>query len=151
MKFSAQEEYGIRCLLRIARFYEVGKSMTIPEISKGEGISQHNTAIILRVLRIGGFLESERGHIGGYALSRSPEEIIVGEVLSVLGGKLYDDDFCQSHSNKSSLCTISIDCSIRSLWMLIQDSVDNVVNNMRLSDLMGSENIFEDDTKKELA
>ena len=151
MKFSAQEEYGIRCLLRIARFYEVGKSMTIPEISKGEGISQHNTAKILRVLRIGGFLESERGHIGGYALSRSPEEIIVGEVLSVLGGKLYDDDFCQSHSNKSSLCTISIDCSIRSLWMLIQDSVDNVVNNMRLSDLMGSENIFEDDTKKELA
>ena len=151
MKFSAQEEYGIRCLLRIARFYEVGKSMTIPEISKGEGISQHNTAKILRVLRIGGFLESERGHIGGYALSRSPEEIVVGEVLSVLGGKLFDDDFCQSHSNKSSLCTISIDCSIRSLWMLIQDSVDNVVNNMRLSDLMGSENIFEDDTKKELA
>ena len=151
MKFSAQEEYGIRCLLRIARFYEVGKSLTIPEISKGEGISQHNTAKILRVLRIGGFLESERGHIGGYALSRSPEEIVVGEVLSVLGGKLFDDDFCQSHSNKSSLCTISIDCSIRSLWMLIQDSVDNVVNNMRLSDLMGSENIFEDDTKKELA
>jgi len=151
MKFSAQEEYGIRCLLRIARFYKVGKSLTIPEISKGEGISQHNTAKILRVLRIGGFLESERGHIGGYALSRSPEEIVVGEVLSVLGGKLFDDDFCQSHSNKSSLCTISIDCSIRSLWMLIQDSVDNVVNNMRLSDLMGSENIFEDDTRKELA
>ncbi len=151
MKFSAQEEYGIRCLLRIARFYEVGKSMTIPEISKGEGISQHNTAKILRVLRIGGFLESERGHIGGYALSRSPEEIVVGEVLSVLGGKLFDDDFCQSHSNKSSLCTISIDCSIRSLWMLIQDSVDNVVNNMRLSDLMGSEDMFENNTKKELA
>jgi len=151
MKFSAREEYGIRCLLRIARFYEVGKSLTIPEISKGEGISQHSTAKILRVLRISGFLESERGHIGGYALSRSPDEIVVGEVLSVLGGKLYDDDFCQSHAKKSSLCTISIDCSIRSLWMLIQDSVDQVVNNMKLSDLMGSENLFENNPKKKLA
>ena len=98
MKFSAQEEYGLRCLLRIARFYEMEKSLTIPEISRGEGITEHTTAKILRVLRLGGFLESERGHLGGYTLSRSPENIYVGNVLKVLGGKLYDDEFCKTHS-----------------------------------------------------
>ena len=75
MKFSAQEEYGLRCLIRIARFYEMGKSLTIPEISRGEGITEHTTAKILRVLRLGGFLESERGHLGGYTLSRPPGKI----------------------------------------------------------------------------
>src|SRR5947208_1215626 len=36
MKLTSQEEYGLRCLLRIAR---VRRSMTIPEISAEEGIS----------------------------------------------------------------------------------------------------------------
>lgn len=144
MKFSAQEEYGLRCLLRIAKFYHVGKSLTIPEISRSEGISEHNTGKILRVLRLGGFLQAERGQFGGYTLSRSPEEIKIDEVMLVLGGKLYDDSFCKSHSGASDFCTNSIDCSVRSLWKIIQDSVNSVIKNLTLKDLMGSENdLFE--------
>jgi Rrf2 family protein len=139
MKFSTQEEYGLRCLLRIAKFYHSGKSLTIPEISRAEGISEHNTGKILRVLRIGGFLTAERGQFGGYTLSSAPEEIKIDEVLYVLGGKLYDDSFCQSHSGDSDFCTNSIDCSVRSLWRIIQDSVNSVLKNLTLKDLLGSE------------
>lgn len=138
MKLSTQEEYGLRCLLRIARFHEMGKALTIPEISRGEGISEHVTAKILRALRLGGFIESARGHLGGYTLARSPQEILISNVLTELGGKLYDDNFCASHSKGDLLCTVTSDCSIRSLWVLIQKSVDNVLNNMHLSDLMKS-------------
>ncbi|MDQ7817546.1 MAG: Rrf2 family transcriptional regulator [Melioribacteraceae bacterium] len=144
MKFSSQEEYGLRCLLRIAKFYHVGKSLTIPEITRAEGISEHNTGKILRVLRLGGFLTAERGQTGGYTLSRSPEEIKINDVLFVLGGKLYDDSFCQLHSGAGDLCTNSIDCSVRSLWKIIQDAVNSVVKDLTLKDLLGSENeLFE--------
>lgn len=144
MKFSAVEEYGLRCLLRIAKFYEVEKAFTIPEISKLEGISEHNTGKILRALRIGGFLESSRGQIGGYTLTRAPEKIFVGEVLQTLGGKLFDDSFCNSHSGVFDICTNSIDCSLRSLWRSIQNAVDSVVGKMTLKDLLSSEiNIFD--------
>ena len=144
MKFSAQEEYGLRCLLRIAKFYAVSKSLTIPEISRGEGISEHNAGKILRALRLGGFLESSRGQIGGYTLSRPPEQISIGDVLAALGGKLFDDKFCQTHAGITDICSNSIDCSVRSLWRLIQESVDAVVDKMTLKDLMGPENyIFE--------
>ncbi len=136
MKFSAQEEYGLRCLIRIARFYEMDKALTIPEISRGEGISEHVTAKILRALRLGGFIESARGHLGGYTLARSPQNILIGNVLKELGGKLYDETFCSSHSKGDLLCTITSDCSVRSLWVLIQKSVDSVVGKMNLSDLM---------------
>jgi Rrf2 family protein len=144
MKFSAQEEYGLRCLLRIAKFYAVEKALTIPEISKAEGISEHNAGKILRVLRIGGFLESSRGQIGGYTLTRPPEKIFVGDVLKVLGGKLFDDEFCSTHTGALDICTNSIDCSVRSLWKLIQDSVDSVIGKMTLNDLMSSEKILLD-------
>lgn len=136
MKFSTQEEYGLRCLLRIARFHEMGKALTIPEISRGEGISEHVTAKILRSLRLGGFVESARGHLGGYTLARAPQKILVGNVLNELGGKLYDDSYCSLHSKGDLLCTVTSDCTVRSLWELIQNSVDNVIGEMQLSDLM---------------
>lgn len=142
MKFSAQEEYGLRLLLRIAKFYHVGKSLTIPEIANAEKISQHNVGKILRILRLGGFLVAERGQTGGYTLSRPPEKIKISDVLDVLGGRLYDDSFCQTHSGFSNFCTNSIDCSIRSLWKIIQDSIDSIIENLTLKDLLSSENIL---------
>lgn len=138
MKFSTQEEYGLRCLLRVAR--EKGeKGLTIPEISKAEGITTHNTAKILRALRLGGFLASSRGQIGGYTLSRPASEILVKDLLDSLGGKLFDDEFCNVHSGSESICTHSIDCSIRSLWQMLQSAVDGVLKNMTLKDLITSE------------
>jgi Rrf2 family protein len=139
MKFSAQEEYGIRCLLRIGKHYDSGKSVTIPEIAAQEGISQHNVAKLLRALRLGGFLESERGQSGGYSLSSPPSEIYVKDVLNSMGGRLYDDSFCYNHSGVSNICTNSIDCSVRSLWKIIQDAVDVVIENITLQDLLTSE------------
>lgn len=139
MKFSAQEEYGIRCIIRIAKYYHIDKSLTIPEISSAEGISQHNAGKILRALRIGGFLESERGQIGGYTLSRPPDKIYIKDILRVIGGRLYDDSFCKSHKGVVDLCTNSIDCSVRSLWRIIQDAIDSSIENMTVSDLLVSE------------
>lgn len=141
MKFSSQEEYGLRCLLRVAK--EGGeKGLTIPEISKAEGITTHNTAKILRMLRLGGFLESSRGQIGGYTLSRSADMIKVSDVLNSLGGKLYDAEFCSTHSGEVKICTNSIDCSIRSLWQMLQAAVDGVIGKITLKDLISSEELL---------
>jgi Rrf2 family protein len=144
VKFSAQEEYGLRCLLRISKFFIIEKALTIPEIAKAEGLSEHNAGKILRTLRIGGLLESSRGQIGGYTLTRSPEQIFVSDVLAVLGGRLFDDEFCNSHTGAADICTNSIDCSVRSLWKTIQQAVDSVTNKLTLKDLMGNENLLFD-------
>jgi Rrf2 family protein len=139
MKFSSQEECGLRCLLCIAR--DGGeKGLTIPEISQSEGISIPNTAKLLRILRLGGFLESSRGQTGGYSLNKPAEEIAVGDVLTVLGGKLYDKEFCSSYSGNVNICNNSIDCSIRSIWQTVQLAVDEVLNKITLKDLLASEN-----------
>ncbi|MFI5144348.1 MAG: RrF2 family transcriptional regulator [Ignavibacteria bacterium] len=137
MKFSSQEEYGLRCILRIARDGGA-KGLTIPEISQAEKLSIPNVGKLLRILRIGGFLESSRGQTGGYALTRKPEEIFLADVLNVLGGRLYDNEFCNTHSGIESICSNSIDCSIRSLWQLVQNSVDEVTTKISLKDILGS-------------
>lgn len=110
--------------------------MTIPEISALEGLSQTHVAKLLMILRREGFVRSTRGQAGGYILARPPEEIPVGEVLSALGGKLYDGDFCERHSGHLSICTHAVDCSVRSLWQVIQSAVDEVVTRITIADLL---------------
>jgi len=145
MKFSTQEEYGLRCLLRIARgganlpAQAGGKGLTIPEISTAEAMTTHNTAKILRILRIGGFLTSARGQIGGYTLSKPVDEIFLKDVLDVLGGRLYDTTFCEHHKGVVDICTHTIDCSIRSLWQQLQESVDTLLEKITLKDMLASE------------
>ena len=51
MKLNSSEEYGLRCLLQLAR--QAPGSLTIPEISQAEGITHHNVAKLLRILRQG--------------------------------------------------------------------------------------------------
>lgn len=137
MKFSTQEEYGLRCLLSIAR-YGSDKGLTIPEISRAEKLTVPNVAKLVRILRIGGFLESSRGQTGGYSLSRNPEDILLSDVLNVLGGRLYDKEFCSTHTGIETICTNSIDCSIRSLWQMVQNAVDEVTTKITLKDIIAS-------------
>ena len=51
MKLTAQEEYGLRCLLRVAEAGE-GESLTIPEIGRAEALSIAYVAKLMRILGI---------------------------------------------------------------------------------------------------
>jgi Rrf2 family iron-sulfur cluster assembly transcriptional regulator len=136
MKLSANEEYGVRCLVRLGW---APQGLTIPEISQAEGVSPAYAAKILRVLRKGGFVKAERGKEGGYTLARQPEEIAIGDVMDVLGGRLFETGFCDSHSGQHAICTRSVDCSVRSLWRAVQVAVDQVLRQTTLRDLLQNE------------
>ena len=136
MKISAKDEYGLRILLLIAR-QQGGDGLSIAQLSQAEGISEPYAAKIARMLRLAGFIQSQRGNKGGYVLSKSPEEIRISEVLGALDGKLFDESFCGNHAADNPFCTNSVDCSVRSMWRLVQTTVDQVLSNVTLADLIG--------------
>ena len=130
MKLSSQEEYGLRCLLRVGREGTSGR-VTISELSRAEGISEPHAAKMMRILREGGFVTSTRGQSGGYALSRPAEQINVGEVLAALGGRLYEPSCCDTHD-------LGVEHVHRRARML-QTAVDQVLGKITLKDLLVSE------------
>ena len=139
MKITAQEEYGIRILLRIANSNSP-EGITIPRLSEAEGLSQHYVAKLCRLLRMNGFIKSTRGKEGGYTLINHPEKTPIKQVLTVLGGKLYSQEFCKNHSGTLDACNHACSCSVRSIWQLVQESVDQVLNQYSLQDLIDWEN-----------
>jgi len=138
MKVTAQEEYGLRILIRIAGC-KTEEGLSIPQLTAAEGISSHYVAKLARVLRMKGFINSTPGYKGGYVLAKPAKEININEVLKGLGGALFDKRFCGSHAGSLKLCTHSVDCSARSLWQMIQFAVDHVLDKVSLYDLVNSE------------
>src|SRR5262245_14672541 len=138
MKLSSQEEYGLRCLLRVGRAGTEG-SVTIAELSRSEGMSEPNVAKMMRVLRNAGLVQSMRGQAGGYSLARPAVEINIGEALAALGGRLYEPSFCDEHTGMERLCTNMPDCSIRSVWRMVPGAVDQALVKISSNDQLLAE------------
>jgi Rrf2 family protein len=138
MKLSAQEEYGLRCLLHLARC-EAGHSMTIPEISQLEGLSVPNVAKLMRLLRMGKLVTSVRGQAGGYTLARPAADINVAETMEILGGQFFSPQFCDRYSGQQKVCMHAVDCSFRALWTSIQVVLQELLGKTTLADLLQCE------------
>jgi Rrf2 family protein len=143
MKLSAQEEYGLRCLLRMATRGDEA-SLSIPEISRAEGLSVPNVAKLMRLLRLAGYVKSVRGQSGGYSLAKPAAEIVVGAVLESLGGKIFGPRFCVRHSGIELVCVHDKDCSMRSLWRALQHTVEKVLFQISLADLLRKEGMMQE-------
>ncbi|MDH7464348.1 Rrf2 family transcriptional regulator [Chitinophagaceae bacterium 26-R-25] len=138
MKITAQEEYGLRILIRIAGCKDAA-GISIPQLSESEGLSSHYVAKLARVLRMGGFIKSTPGNKGGYLLAKSAKDIVIKDVLTVLGGEIFDKEFCGLHTGAMRLCTNSVDCSARSLWQMVQFVVNQLLVRITLHDLVSNE------------
>ena len=155
MKITAQEEYGLRILLRIAACKDAD-GMSIPQLSEAEGLSSHYVAKLTRILRMEGFINSTPGYKGGYVLAKPANKIVINKLLKALGGSLFDTEFCGLHTGTLKLCNNSVDCSSRSLWQMVQFTVDQLLDKVTLHDLVNSEKkstkileqILEDNTRE---
>ena len=153
MKITAQEEYGLRCLLRLARA-EDGQSLTIPEIAASEGLSAPHAAKILSVLRQAGLIESVRGRAGGYRLAGAPADVSLGTILAVLGEPLFDDPgYCQRHAGTESegICVHRGGCTLRALWQTLEHWMRRALDQVTLADLLDSEGRLTDLLRSRLA
>jgi Rrf2 family protein len=141
MKVSSQEEYGLRCMLQLARRQRDGHEhpLTLAEVARDEGLTVAYVAKLVRRLRRAGLVKSILGRSGGYTLARQASEISILEVLTALGGKLYTTDYCRRFSGERATCMHMGDCSIRSLWGVVEGLLDRVLGATMLKDLLGSE------------
>ncbi len=140
MKITSQEEYGLRCLLRLAHAPDA-QALTIPEIAAAEGLSVPYVAKLLAVLRQAELIESVRGRAGGYRLAEAPADIHLGPVLRALGEPLFDDPgYCERHAGSEAHdgCVHKGTCSLKALWQTLEQWMRQTLDQITLADLMQS-------------
>jgi len=137
MKISAQEEYGLRCLVQLATLPS-GDSLTLPQIAEREGISTANAGKLMWLLNKAGFVNSTRGTKGGYYLSRPAGEIRLNEIIKVLDEEVLSAH-CDSFTGVMEKCVHTGDCGIRPVIVGLHEIVENALSKITLAQLVGSE------------
>jgi len=135
VKITSSEEYGLRCILQLAR--QPKEALSLGEISRLEGLSAAYAGKLLAQLRDRGLVEAVRGRGGGYVLARTAEEITVQEVLAAFGDKLFESNFCEEHQGVGDSCVhAGTMCNIRSLWGVLDGMLSAVLSSTTLADLL---------------
>jgi Rrf2 family transcriptional regulator, iron-sulfur cluster assembly transcription factor len=137
MKISAQEEYGLRCLVQLATLPE-GDSLTLPQIAEREGISTANAGKLMWLLNKAGFVQSTRGTKGGYFLARPAREIHLSEIIKVLDEDVLNAH-CDSFTGVKEKCVHTGDCGIRPVIVGLHEIVENALSKITLAQLVGTE------------
>jgi len=137
MKISAQEEYGLRCLVQLANL-SGSESLTLPQIAEREGISPANAGKLMWLLNKAGFVQATRGTKGGYSLARPAGEIRLNEVIKVLDADVLNKH-CESYTGVLDSCVHRGDCGIRPVIVGLHEIVENALSQITLAQLVGSE------------
>ncbi len=138
MKITAQEEYGLRCLLQLARTGR-GELVSVKEIALKEGLSHAYVEKLLRLLSKGGLVHSVRGVKGGYMLNRPPASISVGEVVRALGTVQTTEHICHQFTGNQARCVHFSDCGIRSVWSGLTTYIQSFMDQTTLASLLDPE------------
>ena len=138
MKITAQEEYGLRCLLQLAQVAPE-EGLTVREIARREGLSQAYVEKLLRLLSRVGIIHSVRGVKGGYLVNRDPHQITLGSVVRALGKIPSTQEICDRFTGNRESCIHIDDCCIRSAWSTLTSRIQAFLDGTTLSDLIGTE------------
>ena len=138
MKITAQEEYGLRCLLQLAQA-DPEAGLSVKEIATKEGLSPAYVEKRLRLMAKGGLIHSVRGVHGGYRLDRKPNELSLRDVVKALGKMPTAAEICDRHPGNRTSCVHIEECCIRSAWSTLTEAIDGFLGKIKISDLMGPE------------
>jgi Rrf2 family protein len=119
-------------ILDLAQHYGQG-AVQLGEIAHRQNISLKYLEQIIRPLKKAGFVKSFRGAKGGHILSKPPEKVTVGEVVSVLeGGKTLV--ICD---RQPEVCDRVDSCVTRYIWMEAAAAMYNRLADITFADLLG--------------
>lgn len=139
MRITTLAEYGVICALHLAKRMGEGP-VTGRDIAERERLPADYVEQILIRLRRAGLVKSTRGAHGGYALAKLPNEITVRDVIAASELQTFDLH-CVSHPVEEERCSASHQCSIRPVWVLLQQKIDSVLESVHLSDLLHGEDV----------
>lgn len=129
LRLSKKVEYGILALQYLAKNKDDLK--TAKEMADDLDISFEFLAKTLQTLKRKGLVNTIQGMKGGYSLVKSPEEISLFEIISSLENhpeivECVNADTCEREEY----------CSIKSPMHVIQEKINTIFNEMKLSEFL---------------
>jgi Rrf2 family protein len=136
MRVTTWTEYSLIISLHLARRGQTeGSPVAARELADLERLPADYVEQILLRLRRAGLVESVRGAKGGYRLAKGPADISVRDVMAASEHQTFEIN-CATHPVDAERCGPGTSCSIRPVWVALQQRVDGLLASISLADLM---------------
>lgn len=129
MILSTKGRYGLKAIFELSMNYGLGP-ISLRKISEKYDISDSYLEQLFAMLKKAGYIDTVRGPHGGYLLARPPEEITVGMVLRTLEGEI-----TTSECVNKEVCSRESICATRNIFEKIENSINDVIDNITLADM----------------
>ena len=136
MKLSTKGRYGLRALIDLAQ-YSKEEPVPISGIAARQGLSERYLEQLMARLKKAGLIKSIRGAGGGYTLAKPEADISVGDVLRALEGNIEPVE-CTGFDEDTG-CESADGCAAKYVWQRINDSINQTVDEIMISQLTGGE------------
>ena len=131
MHITYKGDYALKAILNLAQHYDQGL-VTIHAIAERIDAPIKFMEQVLLDLKRGGFVESRRGRIGGYLLTKAPSQISLGEVVRFIDGPV-EPIACADSNYKD--CKDTYYCVFRKTWQEVAKSISGIIDNITFKDL----------------
>lgn len=132
MKISTRGRYSLRLMLDLAKHYGEGY-IALKDVADRQNISKKYLEQIIPFLNRGGLLLSNKGHMGGYKLSRTPDKITVKEILLCAEGSLSP---VSCMDNNPNICEKCDTCPTLPVYRGLYDVVMKYLDGITLKNVM---------------
>ncbi len=137
MRISALQEYGLRCLVQLARAGAEPAapcSLSTRQIAEREGLTLEYTGQILAALRRVGLVTSVRGVYGGFRLGRPAREITVGLLFRHFDGPI-GGDVCDHYTGTLDVCRHATACNVAPVWAELSRRIYGFLDGITVADI----------------
>lgn len=135
MKISTRGRYSLRMMIDLAQHYNEG-FIALKDISSRQNISKKYLEQIVPFLNRSNLLNANKGHMGGYQLSRQPSEITVREILECAEGSLTPASCMDNTPNN---CKNAATCLTLPIYKGLYDVIIQYLNGITLQDIISSQ------------
>jgi len=133
MKLSTKSRYALRAMMELGFHYEKGPFL-LKDVARNQGISLKYLDHIFSALKSRGLIKSlSKGK--GYVLSKAPNEITIGEIVSIF-------ESCELVDCVEAIdvCDRFKSCGARVLWLKISSALREKLNSITLADAINEQN-----------
>jgi len=139
LRISTKGRYAIRAMLDIAHHSE-GSFVSLRNVSARQNISVRYLELVVVPLLKAKLLESHRGKIGGYRLTRPAANYTLLEILNCAEGSLAPV-VCLMKAEQN--CVLAPQCTLLPIWKGFYDLTNDYFESFSLEDLMISGQIMD--------
>lgn len=125
-----KSDYAIRALLSLSKTPE--QYVSARDVSGDLNIPYEYLRKILQRLVKDGFVQSKEGGIGGFRLTRTPNEVVIAEIMKIFQGPIQLSQ-CMF---RSQICVNRANCVLRHNIMRIEALVQREFQAMTLAGLL---------------